>query len=71
EKARPSSRSRNWDACTLFDVNFKPTHLIPDELRVGFRELVVKLYSDEFTQRRRSNFKKQIREKYREERLTA
>ena len=46
-----------WEKCTLFDVNFVPTHMTPDELRQGFRDLVVKLYGDAFTQYRRDTFK--------------
>jgi radical SAM superfamily enzyme YgiQ (UPF0313 family) len=48
-----------WEKCTLFDVNFRPTHMTPDELRDGFRQLVVKLYGDEFTQYRRDEFRRQ------------
>jgi radical SAM superfamily enzyme YgiQ (UPF0313 family) len=48
-----------WEKCTLFDVNFRPTHMTPDELRHGFRELVVRLYGDAFTQYRRDAFKAQ------------
>ena len=47
-----------WETCTLFDVNFKPTDMTADQLTAGFRQLVVKLYSDEFTKHRRDNFKK-------------
>ena len=48
-----------WGKCTLFDVNFRPAHMTPDELRAGFRDLVVKLYSESFTQYRREEFKRQ------------
>lgn len=48
-----------WEKCTLFDVNFRPSHMTPDELRQGFRELVARLYGDAFTQYRRDAFKKQ------------
>jgi len=53
---------RRWDMCTLFDVNFRPRGMTPSELEAGFRELVVKLYGDELTRRRRENFKKYLRE---------
>ena len=46
-----------WEKCTLFDVNFRPSHMTPDELRQGFRQLVVKLYGEAFTQYRRDAFK--------------
>lgn len=48
-----------WERCTLFDVNFRPSHMTAEELRQGFRELVVKLYGDGFTQYRRDAFKAQ------------
>jgi radical SAM superfamily enzyme YgiQ (UPF0313 family) len=48
-----------WERCTLFDVNYRPTHMSPDELRQRFRDLVVKLYGDAFTQYRRESFKRQ------------
>ncbi len=51
----------DWCKCTLFDVNFKPQNMTPEELTDGFRKLAVKLYSDEFTRWRRDNFKKFIR----------
>jgi radical SAM superfamily enzyme YgiQ (UPF0313 family) len=48
-----------WEKCTLFDVNFRPTHMTPDELRHGFRDLVVKLYGEPFTRYRRDAFRRQ------------
>jgi radical SAM superfamily enzyme YgiQ (UPF0313 family) len=48
-----------WEKCTLFDLNFRPSHMTEDELRQGFRDLVVKLYGDAFTQYRRDAFKRQ------------
>ena len=48
-----------WEKCTLFDVNFRPSHMTPAELREGFHDLVRKLYSDAFTQYRRDEFKVQ------------
>jgi radical SAM superfamily enzyme YgiQ (UPF0313 family) len=48
-----------WEKCTLFDLNFRPSHMTEDELRQGFRDLVVKLYGDAFTAYRREAFKKQ------------
>ena len=46
-----------WERCTLFDVNFRPTHMTPGELSHGFRELVVRLYGDAFTRYRRDAFR--------------
>lgn len=48
-----------WEKCTLFDLNFRPSHMTVEELRQGFRDLVVKLYGEAFTQYRRDAFKKQ------------
>jgi radical SAM superfamily enzyme YgiQ (UPF0313 family) len=57
---------RRWDKCTLFDVNFKPSRMSADELASGFRGLVVRLYSEEFTSRRRASFVKRLRQVTRE-----
>ncbi len=45
-----------WDRCTLFDVNFQPSHMSPSELAGGFRDLVGRLYGEDFTQWRRDNY---------------
>jgi hypothetical protein len=45
----------------LFYVNYLPTHMSPEQLASGFRKLVVRLYSDEFTKYRRNNFRKMLR----------
>jgi radical SAM superfamily enzyme YgiQ (UPF0313 family) len=45
-----------WDLCTLFDVNYVPTGLTPDELRQGMRWLTRRLYSTQGTERRRRPF---------------
>jgi radical SAM superfamily enzyme YgiQ (UPF0313 family) len=45
-----------WDLCTLFDVNYLPTDLTPDELRQGMRWLTRRLYSAQTTERRRKPF---------------
>lgn len=50
-----------WSKCTLFDVNFKPSHMTPDQLAHGFRRLGVALYSEEMTKLRREQFKSQAR----------
>ena len=51
----------NWRKCTLFDVNFKPRGMTAGELTSGFRNLVVKLYSDESTRRRQRRFRQSLR----------
>lgn len=51
-----------WEKCTLFDINFIPGKMSVEELSKGFKELLTKLYSDEFTNLRRKRFKDQLRE---------
>ena len=46
-----------WNRCTLFDINFKPSHMTVEQLRSGFYDLSNRLYSDELTKWRRDNFK--------------
>jgi radical SAM superfamily enzyme YgiQ (UPF0313 family) len=57
---------RRWDKCTLFDVNFRPDRMSAEQLASGFRYLVVRLYSEEFTSRRRASFVKRYRQLTRE-----
>ncbi len=45
-----------WNLCTLFDVNFRPSGMTPDELREGIYSLSQRLYSAEATRRRRREF---------------
>jgi radical SAM superfamily enzyme YgiQ (UPF0313 family) len=45
-----------WDLCTLFDVNYVPSGMTPDELRQGMRWLTRRLYSAQTTERRRRPF---------------
>ncbi|MBN2210773.1 MAG: cobalamin-dependent protein [Sedimentisphaerales bacterium] len=52
---------KNWKTCTLFDLNYQPTHMTTEELTTGFRKLVQRLYSDELTHERRHNFRKYLR----------
>ena len=52
-----------WDRCTLFDLNFQPKYMSVSELRDGFRDLGMRLYSDELTTWRKSNFKKYLKAK--------
>ena len=46
----------NWKKCTLFDINYQPANMTVEEMRRGFFDLVERLYSDEFTNWRRSTF---------------
>jgi len=45
-----------WERCTLFDLNYEPLGMTADELTTGFRDLVVRLYSDGQTKWRRDTF---------------
>jgi radical SAM superfamily enzyme YgiQ (UPF0313 family) len=45
-----------WNLCTLFDVNYQPTGMTPQELRDGIYWLAGELYGDEATRRRRKGF---------------
>jgi radical SAM superfamily enzyme YgiQ (UPF0313 family) len=46
-----------WERWTLFDINFVPTHMTPEQLRRGFHNLAERLYCDSFTQYRRDAFR--------------
>ncbi len=48
---------RPWHKCTLFDLTYEPTPMSASELVAGFRNLAVRLYSEEMTHWRRENFK--------------
>lgn len=54
-------REGAWELCTLFDVNFKPTHMSVSELESGFRDLAGKLYSADFTKHRREEYFRRLR----------
>jgi len=45
-----------WARCTLFDVNYRPTHMTPEQLREGIHWLSERLYSHDATHRRRKGF---------------
>ena len=49
-----------WQRCTLFDVNYRPTGMTADELRAGFRRLVERLYREDLTKWRRENFNRKF-----------
>ncbi len=61
----------NWKKCTLFDINFRPLRMSVEELDEGFKKLVVELYSEEFTDWRRSNFRKMLHEQHHSKRVQA
>jgi radical SAM superfamily enzyme YgiQ (UPF0313 family) len=54
-------RDKAWEMCTLFDINFRPEQMTPEELRRGFIDLGTRLYSHELTERRRANFEELYR----------
>lgn len=56
-----------WDRCTLFDVNYRPSHMSLAELESGFRELGRKLYDRDFTNARRRAFVRRKLERERQE----
>jgi radical SAM superfamily enzyme YgiQ (UPF0313 family) len=47
---------RRWDLCTLFDVNYRPSHMTPQQLREGLYWLTERLYRAECVERRRRPF---------------
>ncbi len=58
-------RDEAWELCTLFDVNFQPAHMSVAELESGLRSLAGQIYSEEFTQERRLEFRKNYRTRLR------
>jgi radical SAM superfamily enzyme YgiQ (UPF0313 family) len=59
-------RDEAWELCTLFDVNFIPSRMSVAELEAGFRGLIGRIYSDECTKTRRSEFHRNFRKKSRQ-----
>ncbi len=51
-----------WEKCTLFDVNFLPGNMTVEELSSGFKDLVQRLYSDEFARLRKKRFKGMLKQ---------
>jgi radical SAM superfamily enzyme YgiQ (UPF0313 family) len=49
-----------WELCTLFDVNYVPSHMTVEELETGLVRLGMSIYSQESLDRRRSGFKAQV-----------
>lgn len=44
------------ERCTLFDINFEPSHLSREQLEGGFQRLAAKLYRPEFVEARKRRF---------------
>jgi len=59
-----------WEKCTLFDINYRPDGMTIEELDSGFKNLVTRLYSDDFTNWRRTNFRRQFRSSHQARRLS-
>lgn len=51
----------NWQRYTLFDLNFRPMRMTEMQLVEGFRNLMKRLYSQEFTRWRRDRFRRHYR----------
>jgi radical SAM superfamily enzyme YgiQ (UPF0313 family) len=49
-------RERPWDACTLFDVTFRPTHMSVQELEDGLIYLFQELYNTSVYTRRKRHY---------------
>lgn len=62
-------RPGRWDLCTLFDVNFRPARMSPEELRAGFHGLARRLYSSDALERRRAPFYADLHERLRRRRV--
>jgi radical SAM superfamily enzyme YgiQ (UPF0313 family) len=50
-----------WELCTLFDINFVPSHMTVEQLHHGFLKLAERLYSHEETGERRLKFRQSLR----------
>ena len=51
-----------WERCTLFDVNFRPSHMTVAELEEGLRWVGMQLYTADETRRRRRRFTNRLRQ---------
>jgi hypothetical protein len=58
QRAGRLTHEGQWSRCTLFDINFTPSHMTAAELRDGFMRLSRELYSESFTRYRRDRFKR-------------
>jgi radical SAM superfamily enzyme YgiQ (UPF0313 family) len=53
---------KDWELCTLFDINIRPGNMTVEQLQSGFVDLAGKLYSAEETSERRAKFKTALRQ---------
>jgi len=51
-----------WERCTLFDVNFQPSHMTVSELEQGLRRAAAQLYNADATKQRRRRFTNHLRQ---------
>lgn len=51
----------NWSLCTLFDVNFRPTGMSPEQLQEGIIDLSRRLYAPDAVRARRERFFRDLR----------
>ncbi|CCQ74387.1 B12-binding domain-containing radical SAM protein [Magnetospira sp. QH-2] len=51
-----------WEKCSLFDLNYYPDGMTVEAFTKGFRDLVMRLYSEEATHERRRGFFKRRKE---------
>lgn len=55
------TQPRGWRKCTLFDVNYRPTHMTARDLELGMMDLARRLYEPAFVEDRRRRFLKLMR----------
>ncbi len=61
KKAGRLTHDGEWNRCTLFDLNFVPDPMTPDELVTGFLDLAARLYNRSSLDQRREQFAEQWR----------
>lgn len=54
-------RQSAWELCTLFDVNFRPSHMSVAQLEQGLRDLARQLYDADATNERQGRFRERLR----------
>lgn len=59
---------KQWNRCTLFDVNFRPNRMTVGMLETGLRDLMAKVYNKEFITWRRNQFFDRLRQRHRNSR---
>lgn len=53
-------RDGAWELCTLFDVNYQPSHMTAAQLEQGFRDLARQIYNADATRQRRRRFHQRL-----------